>query len=387
MTDTFPPEINGVATSSRNLAQTLRSHGNKVLVVTTNIFDNELNYNETEGIIRIPGLYLKKLYGYRLASIWNSKVISLLRGFRPDVIHIQTDGGLGQFGFLAAASLHCATVYTYHTMYEDYTYYATKGHLDRAARGIVRWFIRFRSNQATEFIAPSEKIRDYMRMIGVDSHVYIIPTGIEFEKFHLSATQLGKVGLLRRKFGLEGFYVLLSLGRVAKEKSIDVCLKGYAAFLKTNSDKPTKMLIVGGGPALDELKAYAASLGLADRVVFVGSVDPDEVPLYYHLGDVFVSASITETQGLTFMEAMASRLVILARYDDNLATTIKDGDSGYFFLNDGDFSEKLRKIISLSPAERKRIIVSAAKSVEPYSMENFYLNVEDVYRHAIKKNW
>jgi 1,2-diacylglycerol 3-alpha-glucosyltransferase len=384
--DTYPPEINGVATSSGNLFMTLKAHGQEVIALTTNPFDNEFSFEK--GVMRIPGIYAKKLYGYRIAGLWNGQAMKILRDFHPDVIHIQTDGGIGQFGFLASSQLHAATVYTYHTMIEDYTYYATRGHFDRIARGIVRSYTRYKSHEAEEFITPSEKILEYMRSIGVDSYINVIPTGIDFGKFDRTRLDGKKIAALRAKFGLDPkAYVVLSLGRIAKEKSIDVCLRGYANFVQEFPKDTSRFLIVGGGPALEDLKALALSLGLGSRVIFTGAVKPDETPYYYALGNCFVSASTTETQGLTFMEAMASSLVLLARYDESLVGTIHDGENGFFFLDEKDFSAKLAGIISLSAPTLKGVLQAASDSIEPYSLERFYTRVMEVYKRAVKKNW
>lgn len=332
---------------------------------------------------------MKKLYGYRVAGLYNKDAMKIIREFQPEVIHIQTDAGVGQFGFIASNLLHCASVYTFHTMMEDYTYYATRGFiLDRAAKGLVRGYVRYKSRSADEFITPSEKIKEYMRSIGVDAYMNVIPTGIDFSAFKKENINQDVVNSLKRKYGIgKDNYVILSLGRVAKEKSIDVCLRGYAKFLKDNPDSKTIFLVVGGGPALKELQELSHSLGINEKVVFAGPVNPDDVPYYYQLGNCFVSASITETQGLTFMEAMASSLVLLARYDDTLLGTIKDGENGYFFLDEDDFGKKLEGIIALSPTKSKSIKENAIKGLEPYSLERFYESVHEVYERAIKKNW
>ncbi len=384
--DTYPPEINGVATSCRNLYRTLVAHGEKVKVITTNPYNEELA--EHGDIIRLPGIELKKLYGYRAASPFNRQAMRMIHEFAPDVIHSQHDAGIGQFGFLAAARLNVPVVYTFHTMYEDYTYYATKGFMDRAAKGIVRQYILHKSKTADAFICPSSKIREYMRSIGIDSHISVIPTGIDFSSFDRRNFSSKEVTALKRKFGIPlDRYVILSLGRVAREKSIDLCLRGYAAFLKGNPPRETSFVVVGGGPALPELKELASKLGISSRVHFLGPVNPDEVPLYYQLGNAFVSASITETQGLTFMEAMASGVVLFARYDDTLTGTVRDGNNGFFFLDEEDFARKLPSIIALSSAKIRSIREAALKAIEPYSLERFYQNVMEVYGRAVKTGW
>lgn len=386
-TDTYPPEINGVATSSRNLYRTLKAHGEEVIVVTTNPFDNEFYYQDD--VMRIPGIVMKKLYGYVTpTSPWNEKCARLIEDFKPDVIHVQTDGMIGQMGFLFTSRFHVASVYTFHTMMEDYTYYANKGYFDRAAKSVVRSYVRFKSNEANEFITPSEKIREYMRSINVDSYISIIPTGIDFDAFNRTNFPIEEIHELKKKLKIdEDAYVILSLGRVAKEKSIDMCIKGYAQFLQEKPTKKTKMLVVGGGPALEELVSLSEKLNIQDHITFAGPVSPDSVPKYYALGDCFVSASTSETQGLTFMEAMASDNILFARYDDSLADLLHEGENGFFFFDETDMAKKLRKIIDLTEEEKKSIYLRAHSSIEPYSLEQFYASVMEVYRRAIKKNY
>lgn len=385
-TDTYPPEINGVATSTENLSKTLEAHGHKALVVTTNPFSKDVVFDGK--VLRIPGVYLKKLYGYRLTWIYNDEAMRRIVDFHPDIAHIQSDLGVGMFGQLVASRLHIGLIYTYHTMIEDYAYYVTKGHFDRAARQIVRGFYRSKLKSYDEVIAPSDKIYDYLRSIGMDGNISVIPTGIEFSRFDLANENPLMTAQLKQKYGISpNDFVILSLGRIAKEKSIDVLLRGYAEFLSENPTKPTKFVITGLGPAEEELKVLSRSLGIDDHVIFTGKVSPDKTQLYYHLGSAFASASITETQGLTFMEAMSASLVVLARYDDNLVGTIKDGETGYFFFDEHDFKEKLKKVISLPKEAKNKIIESAKQAIDPYSMEHFYQSVIEVYERVYRRNW
>lgn len=384
--DTYPPEINGVATSVQNLRKTLQTHGHNVLVVTTNPFGKEILFED--GILRLPGVELKKMYGYRFARIYDKKAMDIVAYFRPDVIHIQSDMSIGMFGMIAAARLHVGSIYTFHTMIEDYAYYVTKGHFDRFARHSVRWFFRTKSNMFDSMIAPSDKIKDYLRSINIDSMVDVIPTGIEFSRFDPIKEDPERTAKLKKKLRIApDDYVILSLGRVAKEKSIDLVLRGYRKFLDQNPKKKTKLVIVGWGPAEDELHELACQLKLNDNVIFAGKCDPSETQDYYRLGNCFVSASLTETQGLTYMEAMAAHLIVLARYDDNLAHTIEEGETGYFFFSEDDLAEKLHTVISLDNAKRKKIESAAIKAIDPYSMDKFYENVYEVYQRVRKKNW
>ena len=135
-TDTYPPEINGVATSTEMLRKTFEAHGHIVYVVTTNPFSNKMEYKDN--VLRIPGILLKKLYNYRLAGIFNPKATKIIKSWNLDVIHCQTEGGVGIYARLLAPSLDVPLITTYHTMYVDYTYYFTKGILDQSVKSIVK---------------------------------------------------------------------------------------------------------------------------------------------------------------------------------------------------------------------------------------------------------
>ena len=193
-----------------------------------------------------------------------------------------------------------------------------------------------------------------MRTIGVDAQVNIVPTGTDFSLYDPSSIPGKEVEELRERLGIpKDAFVFLFLGRVAKEKSVDLLLKGYAAFLALKGKKDTRFVIVGGGPALESLEEMAKSLGISGKVIFTGPVSPDVTPLYYQLGDVFLSASVTETQGLTCQEAVAARLILLARYDDALVETVKDGETGFFYVDEKDLARKMVGILALPEANRK----------------------------------
>jgi len=116
-TDTFPPFINGVSTSCYNLVQILKKNGNDVIVVTPQHSNGPLEIKD--GIIFVPGIELKKLYGYRITSLYSPKVFKLIRDFHPEVIHNQTDSTIGQFAKIVANKLAVPIVYTYHTSYDS----------------------------------------------------------------------------------------------------------------------------------------------------------------------------------------------------------------------------------------------------------------------------
>jgi 1,2-diacylglycerol 3-alpha-glucosyltransferase len=380
--DTFPPEINGVSVSVDLHQRILSKQGHEVLVITTNPFGRHLDMQPN--LIRIPGLELKKLYGYRLSTFFSAKVYQQVKKWQPDLIHIHTDAGIGIFGKIVAFFLKVPTVVTYHTMYEDYTHYA--GFLKGLANRVVRQFSKSIAEQCTEFIAPSNKTKDRIRSYGVDRFINIVPTGVDFSRFDLQQLDAQRLLALRQQWVKPNEKIILSLGRVAKEKSIDVLIRGFNQLPK-DSLKPLRLLIVGDGPDRPELQRLVSSLALEDRVSFVGAVPIQDVPYYYHLGDVFASASVTETQGLTFMEAMASQRMILCRYDENLAGLIQHQQSGFIFTDAEDFARQVLAIFALTPTKQQAILTNMNQVLQPYNLSSFYVNLLEVYQRAQRQYW
>jgi 1,2-diacylglycerol 3-alpha-glucosyltransferase len=380
--DTFPPEINGVSVSVDLHQRILSKQGHEVLVITTNPFGRHLDMQPN--LIRIPGLELKKLYGYRLSTFFSAKVYQQVKKWQPDLIHIHTDAGIGIFGKIVAFFLKVPTVVTYHTMYEDYTHYA--GFLKGLANRVVRQFSKSIAEQCTEFIAPSNKTKDRIRSYGVDRFINIVPTGVDFSRFDLQQLDAQRLLALRQQWVKPNEKIILSLGRVAKEKSIDVLIRGFNQLPK-DPLKPLRLLIVGDGPDRPELQRLVSSLALEDRVSFVGAVPIQDVPYYYHLGDVFASASVTETQGLTFMEAMASQRMILCRYDENLAGLIQHQQSGFIFTDAEDFARQVLAIFALTPTKQQAILTNMNQVLQPYNLSSFYVNLLEVYQRAQRQYW
>ncbi len=384
--DTYPPFINGVSTSVFNLVKTLKEHGDKVLLITPRYNQGDMEYKD--GVIYLPGVELKWLYGYRFPRPFDQKVMAYIKEFKPDVIHYHTDSTLGIFARRVARRIKKPLIYTYHTNYEDYTYYVTRGFADRAAKRIVRLYSKTIAKNTTEFITPSDKTKDFFRSTKNDLFINVIPTGIDFSNFIKKPEEEEKETLFRIEHHIDkDTKIFLVLGRLAKEKSMDQSIRGYAAFRKAHPEIKSKMIIVGGGPARSELELLVHELGIPEYVDFIGPVSAEEVPFYYHISDIYTSASVTETQGLTYMEAMASHTIVLARLDDNLSGTIIDGRTGFFFTDEANFVEKATKILYLTDIERNNILKQSDEIISKYSIETFYTRIKEVYNRAIRKCW
>lgn len=379
-TDTYLPDINGVATSSHILRHALEKHGHEVLIVTSELPDDS-DYKDEENVLRLPGIEMKKIYGYRISNIFSFKGMKEITNQGLDVIHIQTEFGIGIFGKIAAQILNLPVVYTYHTMYEDYTHYVAGGltPLNTIVKKSIENISRIYGDNCTELIVPSEKTKEALISYGLEKDAHIIPTGLILDAFDEKNIDQEKVAAIREQYQIKDEFVVTFLGRLAPEKSVELILE--AGALLKQAGVHFKMMIVGKGPSLDDLKEEARRLKIEDVVIFTGPVTSDQVPNYYHASDMFVSASITETQGLTFIEAQASGLVVLARHDKNLESVIVDGKNGFYFTDAKDLAEKIKMVQTMDTEDIRH---QAYLDAQQYSDDVFYEKVYAVYQLAIE---
>ena len=378
-TDTYKPHINGVATSILMLEHALRKLGHEVYIVTVN--NDILSYDfEEKNIIRIPGIPIG-IYDYRLSGIYPIKAIKKIKSWNLDIIHSHTEYGIGTFARIMAKQLDIPIVHTYHTMLEDYVHYITKGYFNTTSKKIVEYFTKFYCDKTvTELIVPTKKTYDlFKEKYKYDRNIHIIPTGIEVERFHKENINFDKVNKLKKELNItDKDFVILFVGRIAKEKSIDFLIENQSFLIKKN--KNCKLLIVGGGPDLEMLKKKAKKY--KDNIIFTGKVAWDDVPNYYHVADCFATASSTETQGLTIIEAMASKMPVIALDDEAFNTVIKDGFDGYLFKDRKKYRDS---VISLMNDEEKckKIGVQALETSNTYSSRFYADRVLEVYRIAL----
>lgn len=382
--DTYLPDINGVATSTYILKNELKKHGHNVLVVTTMLPHDSDYVDEDDYVLRLPGLDLKKLYGYRASNIYSFKGMKELKEFEVDIIHIQTEFGIGIFGKIAGEILNVPVCYTYHTMWADYSHYITPGNIkavDHAAKKIIEKISKIYGDSCSELIVPSKKTAMALREYGISNSIHVIPTGLQIDHFSPQHINHELVKEIQDEYHLHDKFVVTFLGRIAPEKSVDLLIDAMKDIVL--KDDHIVLMIVGGGPQLEELKDLAKSYHLEEKVIFTGPKESTLVPSYYHASDLFVSASITETQGLTFIEAMASGIPVLARHDKNLEGVIIDGRNGYFF---DDKEDLVRRIIDLSQQDLSILKENALEDANEYSSENFYQKIIQTYQKALSKH-
>lgn len=354
-TDTYFPQVSGVATSIRTLKNELEKQGHEVYIFTTT--DPEADEFEKD-IVRMPSVPFVSFTDRRIVvrGIWFAYRIA--KELELEIIHTHTEFGAGFLGKMVANRLRIPVVHTYHTMYEDYLHYIANGKVVRPTH--VKHFIKMFINHSTGVVCPSKRVVDTLKRYEVDIPMRIIPTGIEVAKFIRPEITKEDTDHLREKLGIQkDELMILSLSRISYEKNIHIIVQQFADILM--SYPTARLVIVGKGPYREELEEMTHELGIDEYVQFTGEVSHEDVAYYYHAADYFVSASTSETQGLTYAEAIASGTQCVVEGNDYLNQLLDDDSLGTTFEKDEDFSDSfiryVQQQIPLDPQIRQNKLI------------------------------
>lgn len=381
-TDAYEPHVSGVTTSIKMLKEALEKMNHKVYIVTANLKEMKFLYDEKNRIIYLPGIKTG-IYGTRLTGFYSQKAMKIIKTWNLDIIHCQTEFGVGAFSRIVAKKLNIPVVHTYHTLYEDYVYYVTHGHFDNFAKKMVVKMTKYYcEKKCNELIVPTEKIKDlFQNKYGILKNINVIPTGIDIDKFQKNDDMTKQIKELKKKYNItDKDFVIGSVGRIAVEKSFDKLLINTKKLLNENSD--IKLLIVGDGPDIDNLKDLTKKLDITNNVIFTGKVDYSLIPAYYNLFDVVATFSKSETQGLTIIEGLAASKPTICINDDSFKAMITDNYNGYLFNSDEEFKDDILKLLT-NKELYKQMSNNARNSTYKYSKEVFASEVLKVYHNAI----
>ena len=335
-TDLFTTETNGVVTSVKNLFDQLTAKGHDVRILT---ISDSFHSHKEGAVYYVRSVPLKAVYpDMRMPTTYRSRLIQEIIDWKPDVVHSQCEFFSFQFAARISRITGAPIVHTYHTLYEQYlTSYVVPS--KRLGEFVAKMFSRNRLRNVKTLVAPTLKVENALQGYGLHAPISVVPSGISLEQHHqrLSPEQRRQ---MRQSLGIgEVDRVMLNLGRLGGEKNLGELMELFAQARQHN-DK-LKFLIVGDGPAREDLQRQAQRLGVAEYVIFTGMVDPSQVQNYYQLGDIFVSASTSETQGLTYIEAAANGLPLLCRQDDCLADVLQEGQNGYEYTSAEEFLQAI----------------------------------------------
>lgn len=366
--DWYIPAVNGVVTSLLALRRQLTRQGHEVRVLT---LSGSLHSHQEEGVYALGSVDAGMIYpGARLRAPEGDALIRELIAWGPDIVHSQCEFSTFAPARRIAKACGVPLVHTYHTVYEDYTHYFSPSR--RWGRTLVRGFTRSIAARCDALFAPTRKVQNLLLGYEVPCPVYTLPTGIDLARFRVDRRE----GLwLRDTLGIpQNQPVLLFLGRLAREKNLDALLEVAAAV------PDATLLVAGDGPDGARFRAEAESRGL--DVVFGGMVNPKDVPVWYAAADVFLSASTSETQGLTYLEALAAGLPVICRADPCLDGVVQDGVNGYQCPDAAAMAGRTAALLA-DPEDLGAMSRRARAGAGAFSEENFARRAAALYRQQI----
>lgn len=376
-TDCYYPTINGVVTSIINLENKLKEYGHDIRILTLS--------NTNKSYVKRKKYYIASVNGdviypdVRVKVRPCQKILNQIYDWKPDIIHSQSEFSTFRLAKIISRKMCIPLVHTYHTVYEDYTHYFSPS--KKIGRKAVKSFTNRISRNCDAFISPTKKVKCLLEDYGVNIPIKVIPTGIDLSRYQKKINLLD-ITSLRNELNIPmQNRVFISVSRLCDEKNIGELIDFYSKCNNAN----TTLLIVGDGPRRKELENIASKLKIEGQIKFAGMVSPDKIPIYYALGDVFVSASTSETQGLTYIEALASGTPLLCRKDDCLLDLIEEGRNGYHYETFEAFhgyfdyfSNNLKDTYYLSQYSRN--------TSKNFSNDNFARKVESLYIELLKEN-
>ena len=380
-TDTYFPQVSGVSTSIKTLKEQLEQKGHEVFIFTTT--DPKAPKYE-RNIIRMPSVPFISFKERRIVvrGFWFAYLKA--KEYDLDLIHTHTEFGAGLLGKWIGKRLEIPVIHTYHTMYEDYLHYIAKGKVVRPS--YVKFLSRQFVDHSSGVVCPSQRVVDTLRGYGAKAPMRIIPTGVNVEKFVRPDITDEMSEALRQTWGITSNQkLLLTLSRLSYEKNTQAIIEGLPKILATFPE--VRLMIVGDGPYKTNLENLVAELGLDAVVSFVGEVPADEVALYYHAADYFVSASTSETQGLTYTEAMASGTQMIVAGNAYLDQLISDRSLGQTYPPEQGFAASLIEYLKDQPAKNPEIVEKKLYEISAEffgeSIIAFYCEILDL--HITKK--
>lgn len=371
--NSYRPIIGGVETSMVLFRQGLLAAGHDAHVVAPargNYVDRESN------VFRVPALQLPPPLRGSLGLPQKWPVAVTMRGLKPDVIHSQHPFWMGKVAASFAREMRVPLVYTFHTRYDEYAERYVPFAPKLACRYMMGMMRRYMQH-CSLVVAPTPSIRAFiLHAFALDIPVRVVPTPVE-----LSAYQRAEPQRVRRRLGLGDGKLLIYLGRLDREKGLDLLLGAFARVAAV--DDEVRLMLVGRGQSREALGQLAQQLGIGQRVIFVGAVPHDQVPDYVAAADLFCFPSVTETQGLVLLEAMAAGTPVVAVEAPGSMDILFDGGGVLVPARDADLAEGVLGIMA-DEGLRRELARQAVQVVERYSIQSATARLVAAYQTAIE---
>lgn len=376
-TNFYLPIVNGVTRSVESFREALTKLNHNVFIFAQ--ADNDYK-DEAPFIFRYPSLTLPVYVEVPAVIPVSPFIDQLLPALKLDVIHTHHPFLLGRTAARKAEELDLPLVFTFHTQYQEYTHYVPipQEAFQDFLKGTIKNWLRDFMAMCQHIVIPSESMKEILiNEYGLRDLYTVIPTGIDLEPYRHTDEKA-----VRPNHGWQNDKLLVSMGRLAIEKNWPVLLQSIQKIYPKHPD--IRLVIIGDGPEKSALQEQAAELGIAERVNFIGEIPFGEVPAYLKAADMFVFASITETQGLVTMEAMAAGLPIVAVDGSGTRDIVEDGEQGFLVPNDpAALADSISRMLD-APENMKEFHQNALKRAQTFDMKSCAKQLVNVYEQALE---
>ncbi|MEI6498726.1 MAG: glycosyltransferase [bacterium] len=386
-TESFSPNISGVATATKNLAQNLIKFGHEAIVLTPgNVrrIHRDSHFKEYE-VSRIPSIINPFRKGFRVTFTSKKSIKKILMKLKPDLVHLQDPASIGILVRDAAHELNIPVVITNHFSLE-YALSYVKGMtpiVPLLKKGLIDYLVRF-YNRCDQIVTPTETFARQVREWGVKTPVRAVSNGIDVEKFlvHFDETELAD---FRARHQLPNKPIVLYLGRVDKDKSIDVIVR---AIPNVVNQVDAHFVIAGNGGEMDNLKKLAMELGVSERISFLGFLDQQNGDFIkmYKSATVFAIPSTIETQSIVTLEALSSRVPVVAADAGALPELVIDGKDGYL-IRPGDSVALAKYLVEIIRDKKKQVEMGdyGLTIAMHHQMETAFGEMAKLYQEVIER--
>ena len=374
-TESYEPIVNGVSVCVSTLRDELTRRGHDVFAFAPAYggFVDEL-----DSVFRLPSRHTPLMRDYPFPIPYAPKMQRKFASLNLDIVHTQTPFLLGVLGARWAKQCGVPLVSTNHTLYTEYVHYAPI-RPKVLTKAFLIWLMKWYYTGCSAVVVPSVPVEEILRSYGIKTRIEIIKTGIDCIK-PLASDERDR---LRLQYGVkESDFLLLYVGRIAREKNLQMLLRAYKKVASEHAN--IRLLLVGGGPALGETKRFASGLGITDRLEFLGMLPRQDIAPIYCAADAFAFPSTTETQGIAICEALSAGLPVVAVNAGGIPENIQQGIDGFLTQDNADeFAERISYLL-MHENERKEMSERAKVNACGFSTGRMVNEFEQFYASVIE---
>ena len=355
MTNNYIPYTGGVPISIERLSKALRENGHEVVVFAPNYKEQEAD----ENVVRYHALIKGIINGFSVPNSLDPKIEKRFRAGHFDVIHVHHPMLIGETARYLSVKYDVPLCFTYHTRFEQYLHYIKAPFLQK----VIPDYVNYYTDYCDVVFAPTPSIQNYLEEIGSEARIAVLPTGLSKESFETREEEVAK---LRESLCGGHRYLFCTVARLAKEKNLEFLFR-VLAERKSEQGSDFRLALVGEGPYRKRLLRLAKELGIQEEIIFVGKVPNEQIKYYCKAADLFLFSSLSETQGIVLLEAMAAATPVLAVKASGVKDVVVNGKNGYMTsLSEKEYCNRLDALLL---QDRTYLEMGALETAKEYEMQ------------------